>query len=404
MTTTPNIPSTVSSTNSKDQSTTGIADQMINNQISLLNGFTFEMFKKLFDPSEDKNKVLSPFNVYTALLLAYEGSNGSTRREIGRVLGIDSESDHCQRIRYLLELLKSSSGESDLEVAFSTWLQKDFPFRDEYINRVTECYNAEVMSVDFSREWSKTVKLINMWVEEKTRNFIRELVPEDYPEYWMIRSILISTLFLNASWPEKFIILEEPAPFWTGTEYVNVTMMSTELSTKAYLNDEVIVIEIPYSMSNLSFVIIMPEELGSFIRELDWNELSTIIERLNNSKPRQMRITIPKFKIEGDRIELKPVLVSMGIREIFEPGVSDLTRMAQVRKGELYVDDVLHKAYIEVNENGTIAAAATAIIIKIIAYIPPELEVRIDRPFIFYILDKSSGLILFTGYVTQPEY
>lgn len=396
--------STTSISKSEKSSSVTLRTQSVANQAYLINNFTVEMFRRLIDPSKDRNKILSPFNVYAALLLAYEGADGSTREEMGKAMGIDTASDFCPLFRKLLHMLNSSSGDAVLEVAFSAWLQKDFPFKNEYIDIVTNCYSADTRSVDFVADWLKTVESVNKWVEDKTRGYIKELIPEDYPEREMIRAILISTLFLNASWAEKFTIIKDPAPFWTGTEYINVMMMSADLSTRTYLDNGLTAIELPYSNSNFSMVIIVPEDLESFSNDLTWDKLSTILKTLLDSEPKQVRITVPKFKIEGARIELKPILSSMGIREAFEPFVSDLTKMAHVKRGDLYIDEVLHKAYIEVNERGTIATAATALVVKVIAYIPPEIEIKIDRPFMFFIMDKSSGLILFTGYVTQPIY
>lgn len=389
---------------SERSSSTNTRSWSMADQADLINNFTVEMFRRLINPSEDRNNVLSPFNVYAALLLAYEGADGSTREEMAEVMEIDTTSDFCQNFKKLLHALNLSSGEAILEVSFSGWLQKDFLFKDEYMDTVANCYAADLRSVDFISDWLKTVESINKWVEEETRNYIKELIPEDYPGHEMIRAILVSTLFLNASWSEKFVVIEEPSHFWTGAEYINATMMSAELPTKVYLGDGLTAVELPYSKSNLSMVIIIPEDLESFSNDMSWGRLSTILKALLDSEPKQARIIMPKFKIESARIELKPILSSMGIREVFDPFVSDLTKMAHVKKGDLYIDEVLHKAYIEVNEEGTIAAAATAVVVKAIAYIPPEVVIEVDRPFIFFIVDKSSGLIIFAGYVTHPAY
>ncbi len=363
-----------------------------------VNGFTLNLYGLLLDSGG--NVVVSPFNVYVALTMLYEGSGSTTREELGKALGLDG-GDACRAYQQLLSMLPvGSGGNTTLYIANGAWLREGFPFKEDYVSRVRECFRGEVRYFK-PGDLDGLVGDVNGWVSERTNGLIRELLSRSDVDDQVV-AVLTSVVYFKSVWLKEFEPYGE-IDFWTGRGRVKVKAMEVEGNhLKVVRGKDYVAVEIPYRDTSISMVVVMPKDFTNIktrYREL----LQEALNRIDEARPgAYTHLVMPKFNITF-KSELKGYLEMLGIREVFKPWVADLTRMAYVRKGDLYVDKVVHQAVIKVNEKGTEAAAATAIIAKVLSQPLYQEEVIIDKPFIFIIRDRESKIILFIGHVINPS-
>ncbi|WP_457751019.1 serpin family protein [Thermococcus sp.] len=363
------------------------------------NNFGIELYRKL-SGGEEGNVFISPFSVFIALSMAYEGARGETAREMMSVLHLP-ENDSLRRseFRTLLLETKDLSG-TELNIANALWVQRDYPIRESYVSVIRNYYLGDVREVDFKSDPTGAERLINGWVENETKGKIKNLVSNLNPD---TRLIITNAVYFKANWSLRFNPSDTHNDTFTlsSGEMIMVSMM-TRLGKFNYTEtDEFQAIEMPYTDSNFSMVIILPKEkngLKEIENELSPKFLSTI---LSSFKREEVKVTIPKFKFEGD-YSLGKILQGMGMREAF----TDRADFSGISEKPLAISDVVHKTFIRVAENGTEAAAATAVIV-FAASAPgeePEYKVfRADHPFIFMIINRESGMILFIGRLEDPR-
>jgi serpin B len=365
--------------------------------VARVNGFTLNFYGLLLDSGG--NVVVSPFNVYVALTMLYEGSGSTTREELGKALGLDG--DTCRAYQQLLSMLPvGSGGNTTLYVANGAWLREGFPFKEDYVSRVKECFGGEVRYFK-PGDLDGLVGDVNGWVSERTNGLIRELLSRSDVDDRVV-AVLISVVYFKSLWLKEFEPYGE-IDFWTGRDRVKVKAMEVEgRHLKVVRGKDYVAVEIPYRDTSISMVVVMPEDFTNIkarYREL----LQEALNRIDEARPgAYTHLVMPRFNITF-KSELKGYLEMLGVREVFKPRVADLTRMAHVQKGELYVDKVVHQAVIKVNEKGTEAAAATAVIAKVLSQPLYQEEVIIDKPFTFIIRDGESKIILFIGHVINPS-
>jgi serine protease inhibitor len=366
--------------------------------VARVNGFTLNLYGLLLDSGG--NVVVSPFNVYIALTMLYEGSSSTTREELGKAMGLDG-GDACRAYQQLLSMLPvGSGGNTTLYVANGAWLREGFPFKEDYVSRVRECFESEVRYFK-PGELDALVGDVNGWVSERTNGLIRELLSRSDVDDRVV-AVLISVVYFKSLWLREFEPYGE-IDFWTGRDRVKVKAMEVEgRHLKVVRGKDYVAVEIPYRDTSISMVVVMPEDFTNIkarYREL----LQEALSRIDEARPgAYVHLAMPRFNITF-KSELKGYLEMLGIREAFKPGVADLTRMAHVQKGDLYVDKVVHQTVIKVNEKGTEAAAATAVIAKVLSQPLYQEEVIINKPFIFIVRDRESKIILFIGHVINPS-
>jgi serpin B len=366
--------------------------------VARVNGFTLNLYGLLLDSGG--NVVVSPFNVYIALTMLYEGSGSTTREELGKAMGLDG-ADACRAYQQLLSMLPVGSGDNTtLYVANGAWLREGFPFKEDYVSRVRECFEGEVRYFK-PGELDALVGDVNGWVSERTNGLIRELLSRSDVDDRVV-AVLISVVYFKSLWLKEFEPYGE-IDFWTGRDRVKVKAMEVEgRHLKVVRGKDYVAVEIPYRDTSISMVVVMPEDFTNIkarYREL----LQEALSRIDEARPgAYTHLVMPRFNITF-KSELKGYLEMLGIREVFKPWVADLTRMAYVQKGELYVDKVVHQAVVKVNEKGTEAAAATAVIAKVLSQPLYQEEVIINKPFTFIIRDRESKIILFIGHVINPS-
>jgi len=366
------------------------------------NTFAFELYSKL--ASEQGNLFFSPYSISSAFAMTYAGAKGNTEQEIMKVMhfiGIQPVF-HSEFNNLASELKSRNSKNIEFNTANALWAQKGLNFLDDYLSITDKYYDAGLKQVDFSSSQSrdKTRKEINNWVEDQTKNKIKDLIqPGVLSPATML--VLVNAIYFYGSWDMQFAkeMTYEETFHSNDTSSFNTPFMHHKDHYKYGETDQMRMIELPYTDIDLSMMIILPKK-GFQLTEIEQN-LNHENYALWNSllMKEEVRIAIPKFKMEA-KYTLNKVLNEMGMTDAFSSG-ADFSGITG--KKELFIDKVIHKAFVEVNETGTEAAAATAIMMEKSAHAHGEIKsFKADHPFVFIIKDNISGTILFIGRLTDP--
>lgn len=374
-----------------------------------VNGFALDLYAALRE--REGNLFFSPASLSSALAMAWAGAAGETRNEMAHVLRFDRNPEELPQERVhgaygkLTGLLNSagSGGGYVLQTANRLWGQEGFAFESEFRQITRENYGAELAEVDF-RQTEESRRAINTWVEEQTRGRIVDLIPERMlaPD---TRLVLTNAIYFKGDWEDEFSEdRTEDAPFHLadGTT-VDVPLMRQSGRFVYGENESLQLLRLPYAGGDVSMLILLPRadsSLDELARQLSGEQL---VEWQQTMRRRRARVFLPRFRMET-QFGLADVLAEMGMVSAFDPRAADFSRMS--RQEELMISQVIHKAYVDVNEEGTEAAAATGIIFEpTAAPVAPEkpVEFRADRPFLFLIQDNRTGVILFLGRLSRPE-
>jgi serpin B len=353
-----------------------------------LGGFAVELYRRLALGGLDRNLVVSPYSVYKAFAMAYAGAAGETREEIRRVFGFGE--DPCA-------VEKAGRG---VDEAASAWLQRDMYVADAYLKAVA-CLGAEARRVDFKRDYRSALAEINRWIAEKTRGYVKDLIPTDYPRGEDIRAVLVSALFFKGSWwPDRFSRIGKRDFQGAGpVEYMALDLRSCgDPSLRGRVTPELTAVELPFKDTAVAMYVVMPASLREYVEGLTYEKLRGDLSALTDEV---VRVEMPLFQAQF-KGSVKPVLAEMGVRLAFEPDRADFSPMTGGRE-RLRIDDVFHGAYIRADENGVVAAAATGAVAKVICTKIGGVEVVVDRPFLFVLADKKTGAIYFIGHVVDPS-
>lgn len=346
---------------------------------------TYSDFDILKYMSTDKNYMVSPFSLKMALMMAANGAEGDTQKEMLKTFGIEDILVYNQKAEELITKYNSKE-DVKLNVANSIWLNKDIAlntiFDDEFKALITQYYKGEASEVTMQDAVTK----INTWVEEKTNGKIKNLISDP-----VFLGALVNTVYFKGAWANQFDdYLTEKEMF---TDY-NGVQVEKEFMNKtnrfSYFEDDTMqMLKMPYKDFKTSMYIAIPKKDV----ELDFKNA------INNMTSKKVNVTIPKFKVEYD-ITLNEILQQMGIQKAFN-GEADFSKMfAAESEDSFYISQVLQKTFIEVDENGTEAAAATAIIMMNATALPQPEEIInfvANKPFTYFIRDDESGEILFLG-------
>jgi serine protease inhibitor len=360
---------------------------------------------------ESGNLFFSPHSISIALGMTFAGAAGATASEMAKTLHFDLPPDqlHAAFNRLDLELaarseveLEDDAGEPfELSVANAIWAERTYEFLDPFLETLALNYGAGARLVDFINDPEAARMAINDWVSGETNDRIPELVPPGVIDA-MTRLVLTNAIFFMASWAEPFP--EEQTQdgafhLLSGTTVTAPLMHTAGPQSLLYAEGEDYqAVELPYAGEELAMLLVLPEDgdFAAFEEGFDADMLAGIVDAL---AAEQVSVVLPKFEFSTD-VGLKPVLTAMGMASAFEPGVADFSGMDGTR--ELYIQDALHKAFVAVDEQGTEAAAATAIVIGVTS-VPLEPKLfQADRPFLFLIRDRITGAVLFLGRVVDP--
>jgi serpin B len=366
------------------------------------NVFAFDLYAQL--RGSRGNLFFSPYSISTALAMTFAGARGNTAKQMAEVLHFPLAQKHVHRAFGRLETRLNAvrdSGTIDLNVANALWAQKEYRFLSEFLDLVTGNYGAELSYADFKTAHEAARKEINDWVGCRTNMKIKDLIKPGLLNS-LTRLVLVNAIYFKGSWRNQF---EESATkdacFWVAPELkVDVPMMGQEHEFNYMETSDTQVLELPYLGNDLSMVILLPKKIDGLAQL----ETSLSIENLNamlaSLKKRKIMIYLPRFKISSG-FSLEKTLALLGMPDAFDPNSADFSGIVGLMK--LCISRVVHKAFVEINEEGTEATAATGVVMRSTAAPVATKVFRVDRPFVFLICDNRSGSILFLGRIVNPK-
>ena len=375
----------------------------VNNVVAGNTEFALQLYSKLADEKKNENLFFSPYSISTALAIVYGGARGNTEKQMADCLHFSLPQEQLHPAFANLEKRLNEGGkkgEYELNVANALWGQKGEPFREEFLELVKGCYGGGLTQLDFSSSQmaEEARKIINAWVEQKTKDKIKELIAKGQVDGATL--VLTNAIYFKGKWEREFDKKNTTdAPFTiSANKKVNVPMMNLKENLK-YADDEGLqILEMPYKGKDLSMVVLLPKKADG-LAELEKALTAEKIQRwLGKLQKREVIVYLPKFKMTWGAADLSKILTEMGMPDAF----SSKADFSGITKPPLFISLVLHKAFVEVNEEGTEAAAATAVVMLKSAMPAPTPVFRADRPFVFMIKDNSTASILFMGKVCNP--
>lgn len=355
----------------------------------------------------DENAVLSPFSISEAMAMAWAGARAGTESEIATALHFGLPQ---QRLHAAFNGLSLALGQREgLRIVNSLWGQSDYPFLEPFLDTLKCNYGAGMRLLDFRTEWETGRKVINDWVAQETKQRIQELIPQGFMDK-TTRLVLVNAITFDRPWAQPFEsgATIERAFRRADQTYAWVKTMHRSGVMRGLASTDYTAVELPYQGNAFSMVVVQPASLRDFEASLTAERLSQIVRSLTEE---DSNLALPRFKIASASIDLSKALQEMGMKRSFNPDTADFGAMADLDKtnGEnLFIQAVLHKAFIAVGEEGTEAAAATAVVMGgdagcAVVTPPRRRALTFDRPFLFFIRDVASGTILFLGHVTDPR-
>jgi serpin B len=367
--------------------------------------FAFELYQAL--KAKEGNLFYSPYSISLALAMTYAGGRGETAQQMAQTLQFILDQDSLHPAFNWLDAELASRGEGAqgkddegfrLNIANAVWGQKDYTFLPDFLDVLAENYGAGLRIMDFMTQAEESRLAINEWISDQTNERIPDLIPPGAIDAFT-RLVLTNAIYFNAAWENRFdkhVTANGPFYLLDGGQ-VTVPMMRQTESFGYTEGEGYQAVELPYDGNELSMVILLPASgnFQAFEAGLQSQQVSGIISSL---QPSAVSLTMPKFEFDSE-FSLKETLTGMGMPIAFS-GAADFSGMTG--SPELFISDVIHKAFVSVDEAGTEAAAATAVIMPTAAPPEPSVEVTVDRPFIFLIRDIETGAILFVGRVLNP--
>ena len=354
--------------------------------------FAFGLFQDITAYDESDIVFISPLSASIALSMTAAGAEGATQEEMLRTLGFGglSVKDLNACNRGIIDLLSSDPEGVELNVANSLWVSDRFTLKSRYIRTAGSEYSARVSNLDFSDPASPSV--INRWCAENTAGRIDKMIENIDPATQMY---LLNALYFKGMWTTPFDAANTRKDIFHGNRRDSeVEFMHRTASFPYYIGPEGALLELPYGEGSFVMDIFLPAEGVSaeeFASGLDGEALSTLTGLLQTDR---IKVTLPKFKAEYET-SLNATLQRLGMRDAFTPS-ADFSGMS---KEPLMISEVKQKTFIEVNEEGSEAAAVTSVAVMRTSLAPEPLEFRVDRPFVFLIRERNSGTILFMGLV-----
>jgi len=368
--------------------------------------FAFDLYQELKE--EDGNLFYSPYSISAALAMTYAGARGNTEKPMADTLHFNLSRERLHPAFNWLEQELARRGEGArgkddkgfrLNVVNAIWGQRNYEFMVDFLDTLAENYGAGLRILDFNNAPEESRITINDWVSDQTEDRIKDLIPPGgiIPD---TRLVLTNAIYFNAAWENNFSKKQTTDGLFhlLDGESVSVPMMRQTESFGYTEGDNYQAVELPYDGHELSMVILLPGDgqFAEFEGALDFQQVEDIVTRLAVLR---VNLTMPKFEFTSD-FRLRKALSAMGMSDAFCPG-ADFSGMTGNQ--DLFIAEVVHKAFISVDEEGTEAAAATAVMMPISAPPSEPVVVIIDRPFIFFIRDIKTGAILFVGRVVDPS-
>ena len=365
--------------------------------------FTFKLYGQLLKKRTNENTFVSPTSVMMALAMTYNGADGETREAMARTLGIETMS--LEEVNRAFADLKSALASTDpqiqTKIANSLWARKGLVMKPAFIERNKQHYGAEVANLNFGDP--AAAKTINAWVDKNTEGKISKIVDAISPDAVLF---LINAIYFKGQWQIEFKKENTKPDMFrlAGGERKEVSMMSRSGSFFYYKGKNFQSLALPYGKGSVSMYVFLPDEqttLDQFEQDLTPENWDLWMKSFGLNPGDLM---LPRFKVEWES-ELNDALKALGMAEAFDPNRANLSEIAKTNAGNnLYISHVKHKTWAEVNEEGTKAAAVTAVGVFTDAATRPieKFVMKVDRPFFFAIRDHQTGVVLFMGSITNP--
>ena len=359
-----------------------------------VNEFAFDFYRNVSDT--DENVFFSPVSIYTAFSVLYEGARSSTAEQMLAVFGFepDGTGRHSASAN-MMAALNAEDPHAVLEMANALWLADWFEPYEQYLDIARKTYLATAETVDFAGEGKPGVKKVNGWAAEKTRDKIKNVL-SDRDVDGSTAAVITNAVYFKGTWLVQFPKEDtQEDKFWKGgEESIDAEFMHVEGRFDYAETGDAQILRLPYEGDRLSMLAVLPSGTASLEKlGLSAGKMSEYAGML---EPREVLVSLPKFEIKTN-YDLKRSLTEMGMPDVF----ISFADLGWLSNNALYVDRATHDAYVKVNEEGTEAAAVTAMAMSVEEHPPPP-HFNADRPFLFAIYDEQSGLILFMGRISDP--
>uniref|UniRef100_L7LQN0 Putative tick salivary serpin n=1 Tax=Rhipicephalus pulchellus TaxID=72859 RepID=L7LQN0_RHIPC len=367
--------------------------------------FSVDLYKQLTRKSDHSsgNIFYSPFSISAALSMALAGARNTTAKQLADVLHVDSEEVH-KHFSDFISKLPGYAPDVKLHVANRMYSEKTFPVLDSYLSILRDCYGSTIESVDFRNNFENVRRQVNAWVEQATQSKIRDLIQPGSVDS-LTTLILVNAIYFKGLWKSQFNKNHtRPSDFHLDSNSKTLVDMMYQKSDFGMAHNmalEATALEIPYRGGKTSMVVLLPDKidgLSALEETLSAEKLTQVFMDLQHYT--NVKLYLPRFKFEH-MIYLKQTLAAMGIEELFSLASADLRGISA--DGNLFATEVVHKAFVEVNEEGTEAAAATAVVMGFGCSASRVIERKfiVDHPFMFLIRSRYPDVILFMGSVRR---
>lgn len=388
-----------------------IADQQVSEaQLKQISDANNALALKLYTQLNkgDTNLLYSPYSIFQALMMVYAGAQGSTKSQMSTTLNLPADDNQLhtalnslnQSLTRRPEFASAEEQPLQLSIANALWGQKDAHFEQSFLDTLSSNYDAGMNLIDFSKP-EEARALINLWIAAQTNDKIREMIPSGLLNQ-MTRLVITNAVHFKGAWINRFDASQTTrAPFYLTKGNTQEVDMMHDNSTRALLvEDAFTAVKLPYEGGNYSMAIIMPKDssFADFAKGLTDSKLAHILQGLNENYT-MVNLSMPKFKFEAS-FDLGETLKGLGMSDAFDSQRADFSGISG--KKDLYIANVLHKAFIEVNEEGTEATASTMIGMNTTSMPGEPVSLIIDHPFLFVIYQEGSNAILFMGQVVAP--
>ena len=375
-----------------------VFSQQESNIINSNNHFSFDIYKKL--KKSDKNLVFSPTSITSAVAMTYIGSKNNTLQEIRNTFYFNKNITDFSKDYKNLMFLDNKKNSVQFYYANSIWLQKGIKLNSDFSDINKKYFSSTLYQTDYIDNPEKSRIAINNWVEKSTNNKIKNLLQPLSIDN-STRLVLVNALYYKGAWKKKFNKNKNTIEdFQVGTrKFIETEYMNNAINTFYYNDKYSQIVEIPYTNLNVSLLIILPKSFKK-IKKIEKNLNTDFYDMyINNRIRKRVSISIPKFNIESD-FDLNKTLNDLGMKEAFT-GTADFSGITNSEK--LHISKVVHKANITIDEEGTEAAAATAVVMRKTSILLDEVILKINKPFIFMLRNTNTNCIYFMGKIVNPN-
>ncbi len=364
------------------------------------NRFGLKLFQEVVREQKDKNVFISPLSVSMALGMTYNGANGSTQEAIQKTLELNGLTlqEVNESYQHLIGLLSGLDPKVQFQIANSIWYRQGWTFEEEFIQLNKTYFNALVSGLNFGDP--NSADIINAWVDENTKGKITEIInPPIDPSMVMF---LINAIYFKGAWTYQF---DKNATidwlfYLPNGSTTPCRLMAQKSEFPYWENDDFQAVNLPYGEGDFSMIVFLPKwekNVDSLIAKFSQENFDVWLSEFHSDSG---KVYLPKFTLEYE-MKLNDALIALGMGSAFDPEHADFTGM--YKEGGLFISEVKHKTFLEVNEEGTVAAAVTSVGIATTAYHPSDIfEIVVDHPFVIVIRENKSGAILFIGKIVEP--